>query len=139
MEIEGQAAIDRANFFVSNSNHAEFSIRAYDGDLLLLGSFDLAYYHTIELEFRDVLFINFPTFQLGALHFAIADSDARSAHAHLDLDDNEILFEITDDPGFSDQRYYIVASKLLVREGMVYHYQRDNLKDGERIAPWVKP
>ncbi|GAB5517712.1 hypothetical protein [Rhodopirellula baltica] len=140
MESEGQIAIERANHVVANTNTSDFQLQSFNSvNALLIGSFDLCYYHEIELEFHEVSYINLPTIGLCSPRFAIAESNIRTAHAYLELDDTDILFEIINDPDFSGQRYYIAAENLTVREGLVYHYQRDELKDGERIAPWVKP
>ncbi len=140
MESEGQAAIDRANHVVTNTNTSDFQLQSFDSvNALLIGSFDLCYYHELELLFHEVSYINLPTVGLSLPRFAIADSNVRRMHAHLELDDTDILFEIVNDPDFSGQRYYVAAERLTVREGIAYHYQRDELKDGERIASWAKP
>jgi hypothetical protein len=41
---------------------SEFALRSFDGStLVVVGSFDLCYYHDVELTFTDVQHINCPT------------------------------------------------------------------------------
>ena len=65
------------------------------------------------------------------------DFVAANFFAHLELEDTDILFEIV---------YALVSLTNTIlgggtvccsRRNRLYH--RDELKDGERIAPWVKP
>ena len=47
---------------LSAAGVSEFQIASFDGyKLVIIGSFDLAYYHDIEVVFKDVSHINCPT------------------------------------------------------------------------------
>jgi hypothetical protein len=56
---------DRVNEIVETTNTTDFRIQSYDSvNLLLIGSFDFAYYHEVEVEveFREVTYISLPTY-----------------------------------------------------------------------------
>jgi len=47
--------VEKINRFLGNSNCSDFQIKSFDGFRLhLIGSFDLCYYHEIEIIFNDV-------------------------------------------------------------------------------------
>jgi hypothetical protein len=102
----------------------DFRIQSYSGSkLLLIGSFDLCYYHDIELIFSEVSFIRCPT-TFFCPHFTQADT----GHG-------ESRFQIHTDEG----DFEIVAGSLDATIGKVFHYDRgDQLQPGERIADWVR-
>ena len=102
----------------------EFRIESFDGSrLVVIGSFDLCYYHDVELSFTEVSFIRCPTrFREPAFREVGKTEDGR----RFEIRAGEEVFEI-------------VAESVLVAVGKVYHYDRgDLLQPGERIASWVK-
>jgi hypothetical protein len=116
----------------------QFRVQSFDSSrLVIVGSFDLCYYHNVEVEFTDVAYVasatNFfePKFRLGTPHErrflvpVIGDSD-----------DN--LYCIDADAGSEPHTFFVVARTAVVTEGNVYHNPRPDLKAGKRIAPWVK-
>jgi hypothetical protein len=89
---------------------------------LIIGSFDLCYYHDIELVFSEVPFIRCPT-----TFFHPRFEDARWASGG-----RRFLIH-ADDGGFE-----IIAESLDASIYKVFHYDRgDQLQPGERIADWV--
>jgi hypothetical protein len=113
---------DDVNKFATN---AEFRFDSFDGSrLVLIGSFDLSYYHDVELTFSEVSFIRCPTY-LREPQFRVGGKTDSGTH-----------FEIKTDEG----SFEIVAQSAAVASGKVYHYDRgDQLQQpGERIASWVK-
>jgi hypothetical protein len=107
----------------SASGESEFRILFRgDGRLVLIGSFDLDYYHDFEVTFHDVLESDCPE-ELRWPRFR--DGGATGEHRR---------YVIEDDEG----RYEVVARDVSVEVGKVFHYDRGALlKPGERIAPWV--
>ena len=135
-----QSVIDRINNLVQITNATDFNIRAFDGDnLLLTASFDHCYYHQFEVHFHDVSYIELPVYCIRTPWFSIANDSVRRLYSHLDLDIDELLFEVHQDFDFNDgHRFYVAARQIKLIESMVYYYRRENLKPGERIADWVK-
>jgi hypothetical protein len=62
--------IENINNYLLNSNCSDFSIRHFDGSkLYLIGSFDLCYYHEIEIIFHEVFRLDLETsFGLDLTH-----------------------------------------------------------------------
>ncbi len=112
---------NEVNKFATN---AEFRIDSFDGSrLVLIGSFDLCYYHDVELTFTEVSFIRCPTY--------LREPQFREAGKT----EGGTRFEIKTEEG----AFEIVAESAVVAAGKVYHYDRGSqLQPGERIAPWVK-
>jgi len=142
-EVRGPKAIERFNEIVRTTNTSDFEAQFFDlasQTLLVIGSFDLAFYHEVEALFEGVTFTRF---DFGAVfcepQLFIGDSDSRELAAqYTDLETDDVVFIIHNGPSFQGGRQHIVVAKsLTLREGMVYHYQRENLQPGESIAPWV--
>jgi hypothetical protein len=109
----------------------DYRIQSFDSScLLIIGSFDISYYHDLEIELLGVSHINLPVYFDGSADISI-EEDARSRHQ---IDQNETYFRIND----NGSMFHVVAEGIEVRKVKVFHYARQNLKDGERIAPWVK-
>jgi len=137
MFVEGENVMALLESLRSSSNASDFEVQAYDGSrLLIVGSFDLAYYHEVEIEFEEVAYIELPTqFSDPRLRIATAEESARLRF--LDLSPPEKLYAIDADPDVDGQTFFIAAESVRARRCMVYHYRREELKDGEEIAPWV--
>ena len=61
--------IESINSYLLNSNCSDFRVKHFDGsNLHLIGSFDLCYYHNIEIVFHEVFRLALNTsFDLGLL------------------------------------------------------------------------
>jgi hypothetical protein len=112
-----------------------FRVQSFDANrLVIVGSFDLSYYHNIEVEFTGVAYVacatNFfePKFRAGT-----PDERLSLVPVIGDFDDN--LYCIDAEAGSRPQTFLIVARSAVVKEGTVYYYPRPNLKPGERLAP----
>jgi hypothetical protein len=138
MDVEGDAVFQLLNEIRESTNSTDFQVHSFSGfRLLIIGSFDLAYYHEVEICFDAVAYIELPTcFDRPALRFAKPD-EAKS-YTHLGLDDTERLFVFEIDQEINQRRYVVAAQSVKARKCMVYHYRRENLKEGEEIAPWVE-
>jgi hypothetical protein len=104
-------------------DHDQFRLQSFDGsNLLIVGSFDLCYYHDVEIIFYDVSSIRCEAF--------FWSPEFRDAGATEDGRRTEIVSD--------DKVFEIVATSVEVVVGKVFHYDRGELlQPGERIAPWV--
>ena len=110
--------------------HTDFHMQSFDGyRLVLVGSFDLCYYHYIELHFTEVAHVDCPVwFYSPEFHDEGLIDDAGSSVCE------PRRFTIETCEG----KYQIIAKNLEVALGWVYYYDRSEpLQSGERIAPWV--
>ena len=132
---------DRINEIVETTNITNFCIQSYDNDnLLMTGSFDFCYYHEVEIEFKEVSYIslpsgfNYPRFRRASAH------EIESIRKLIALEPEDIVYCIEAETSCSLVKlpFYIVATGVNVREGRVFYDERQNLKEGEQIAVWVK-
>jgi len=138
MHLEGEEVMALLESLRASSNTSDFELQDYDGSgLLIIGSFDLAYYHEVEIEFESVTYIELSaSFNRPRLRIATAEESERLRF--LDLSPPEKLYAIETDPDLDGPFFYVAAERVRARRCMVYHYRRENLRDGEEIAPWVK-
>jgi len=111
--------------------HSDFYLQSFDGQrLVLVGSFDLCYYHVLELHFVAVARIDCPVWFHNP---RFADEGPVSDAVGSVTDPRR--YTIRSDEG----RHTIIARTVEVVLGTVYYYDRGAaLKPGERIASWVK-
>lgn len=111
--------------------HTDFHVLSFDGHrLVVVGSFDLCYYHGVEVHFISVDRMNLPVwFNCPEFIDEGPVSDPSSGV------ENPRRFAIFADDG----RHEVIAEGVEVVVGMVYYYDRGtHLQPGERIAPWVE-
>jgi hypothetical protein len=97
---------------------------------VVVGSFDLCYYHDVEVHFVGVDRIKLPVwFKCPEFSDEGPVSDPWSGVP------NPRRFVIRADDG----QHEVIAESVEVVVGTVYYYDRGaQLQPGERIAPWVK-
>ena len=133
--------LDRINEIVETTNTVDYRIQSYDSvNLMITGSFDFCYYHEVELLFHEVSYISLPTdFSYPKLRKAIK-SEISQIEKIIEVAQEETVFCIEAETNCSLEKlsFFVVAEKVTLNEGLVFYYERENLKEGERIAPWVK-
>jgi hypothetical protein len=141
--------LDRLNEILETINAIDFRIQSYDlaDDLLIAGSFDFCYYHEIEVIFHEVSYISLPA-SFGEPHFRraspvevieVGKQMGQQVSNLVAWDTEEVVFciEATTDYTLNRLPFFVVARSVSWREGRVFYYEREHLKEGERIAPWV--
>ena len=101
----------------------ECRIASFDGSrLVVIGSFDLSYYHDFEVEFEEVSYLQCATyFDAQRLRLASANEAAQLRRNHRDyIDDDDQIFCIEAD----EKTFFIAAQNLILREGRAFHYDR---------------
>ncbi len=126
--IKLQKAVNQTNLF-------EWQLSQFNKESLkLIGSFNLSYYHSVEVVFYGVSYIECPTyFQYPRFRLATNEENERLKVKDIEY---EIAFCIEEED--LDLTYYICARGFNLEFCTVYHYRRENLTNGERIADWVK-
>lgn len=114
-----------------------------DLELKIIGSFDFAYYHNVEITFHEVSFISSATdFSHAKLRYATDNEKEELFNGHsIPCEENDFVFCFTlheELYGNSCDKYFIVAEGLDFIFEDVFYYKRDNLQKGQRIAEWVK-
>lgn len=112
--------------------------------IVILGSSDFTYYHTLEIVLSGVIAHNLP--QEGEFRgddtepqiVLIEDSDKEEilTRFQLPINSNYFVFGLGSWP--SEERYYLVAEDIKQKTRLVFYYEPENLQPGEKLAWWVK-
>jgi hypothetical protein len=97
----------------------EFIIKQYDaGNLLIIGSPNIYYYHEVEIYFVSVSYINCPTSFSSLKNIRLAENDERNKYKEkLQLWNEDLIVIIEDTFG---EKYYVVC------EGYEYKFETVN-------------
>lgn len=129
-------ALTQLEELLGSTEIPDFRLQSFDSvNLLLIGSFDLAYYHQVEVLFHEVSYLACPTTFSDASFRLATPEEVDSLSVALAEDDQ--AFAIECDGGQGEIVALIVAEHLSVLTGKVYHYEREDLSPGERVADWV--
>ena len=112
------------NKTIQSDNISDFRIERYEiNNLLLTGSFDFCYYHSLELNFTEVSYISLPT-EFNYPIFRIANlSEIQSIRQQIFLEPEDLVYCIEAETSCSTERlpFYVVAKDMNVRVGKVYY------------------
>jgi hypothetical protein len=118
----------------------EFTVLNYDGyKLTIAGSFDFSYYHNLEIFFEDILFFS------GYFNGWIANTS--NPTFLLPENENEMNRKYQIENGYQlfvfkannyENDIVIAAKNIKFNTDTVYYYERNNLKENERLASFVK-
>jgi len=102
-----------------------------DGRVTVLGSNDFDYYHHVEMEFSGVTSCDLPA-MFSHAEFLLSPS--------IDPDEPgpKTVYVFGQSKVDLRTEFTLRAESVVVTIGTVYYYQRENLKPGERIAPWAR-
>ena len=134
--------VDTINKFLHTKENSidDFQLLKRANGFIVVGSFDFCYYHNIEIIFEDV------SYYKGCMDWS----------RHDDFEVLEIMAEYVDEKHQSESRLKFVfhtdgmevgkqkgeveiwASGIGYNTDTVLYYKRDDLKEGQRIAEWVK-
>ncbi|WP_323637296.1 hypothetical protein [Pectobacterium polaris] len=107
----------------------DFSVFLYDRErLIIVGSEDISYYHTLEI------IIELPSFFQGILDWPcdVNDDFIKISKSHLD---DEFIVEFYSDDDFT---FKVIGRNISINFDTVFYYKRENLKLGERLAYFIK-
>ncbi|MDF1661221.1 MAG: hypothetical protein P1V97_05590 [Planctomycetota bacterium] len=107
--------------------------------LILTGSRDHAYYHQIELRFENTRYMSIPMEFSDPIFRYGEEDDYERIRRIVELENQDLIIHVEAETpaALEPQNFYIVAQTLTLDSDMVYHYQRENLVDGERLASWA--
>lgn len=126
-------SIENIKKFIKENNIWSFKIvKTENLNLLLIGGNTLDGYHELEMYFKGVEYLACLTvFNADNLREATEDEKILIGKNYVNISCPIFLcFEKF------DAKYFIVADALEYKTGVVYHYQRESLEEGERIAEW---
>ena len=130
------------NNIVSKDIHFEFEILGLtNNDLVLIGSEDFCYYHTLEITFQNIFHINLnESFKIDTTKPFLSLPEKQEAYdlnVKLEVLEGYYIFKLTTE-GIDDAiTFYVIAQDIKYNTDTVFYYKRENLKENERIAEWV--
>ncbi|AOR63393.1 hypothetical protein [Pectobacterium wasabiae] len=107
----------------------DFSVFLYDRErLIIVGSEDLSYYHTLEI------IIELPSFVQGILDWPcdVNHNFIKISKNHLE---DEFIIEFYSDDEFT---FKAIGKYISINFDTVFYYKREDLKPGERLAYFIK-
>lgn len=139
--MELNIIIEQLNSIISKENWLDMEVQNLSGGVLVVaGSTDFTYGHSLEIEFHDVFYMS--------LNMEWKTDTSKPVFHNLDYNESLSLnskFQI--EKGFSivkiiaedfSEPFYVAAKSLFFNTDKVYYYHKDNLGPNERIASWVK-
>ncbi|MGD1838594.1 MAG: hypothetical protein ACPKPY_11130 [Nitrososphaeraceae archaeon] len=129
---------------LERTNITEFEILnlSINGVLTIIGSFDSSYNHDIEIYIKNPSYISLPKyFEYPTFRRATEQEKQDLERERLfsnGIDGTVICVELDKALDEAFEKHYIIAEDFSYKFGVVYHYKRDNLKEGERIAEWIE-
>jgi hypothetical protein len=107
------------------------------GTMTIIAGDDLMYSHEVEISFQGVAWYS-GAFGFSHAHFRGASEEERQSLPTDVCSGLQVFCIVTEHGNGPDgPKCLVTAERVSVTFGTVYHYQRENLAPGERIAPWV--
>lgn len=109
----------------------DFSVFLYEQNRLIIsGSDDLSYYHTLEI------IIDTPCYISGVMDWSC---DLNEEFIKLSsCTDNAREMLVLEFYSEFELKFKVIAKKISINFDTVFYYKRENLKIGERLAYWIK-
>lgn len=133
--------LSQLNDGILDNGILDFTVHSYtDNRLVLVGSFDLAYYQDIQIEFSGVSFLSVPTeFSDASFRCLNREECGELLESFSDyMHEDDRVFAVDLSRFYDVQTHYVVASSIQYHFAKMYYYRRDKLEPGESIAPWVQ-
>ncbi|WP_431685758.1 hypothetical protein [Hahella sp. NBU794] len=136
-----KSRVDAVNNATANSAWFDFEVFSFNAnELIILGSRDFSYYHQLEIKFLDVAYFSGTPSWGSNPHITAVFSLIEESKALKVLQEKKVngYFEVFEFPTDDGASIIIAALDIVVNMDTVYYYLRENLKENERIADWVK-
>ncbi|EKQ56042.1 MULTISPECIES: hypothetical protein [unclassified Clostridium] len=124
---------------LKRTNISEFNIICKsEYDLVLAGSFDFAYYHDVEIIFKDVDFILCPGCKFNIDNFRLATSEEI-----MELDKcmngwEKEGFVTCLENTYENTKYYIVAQQVQFKRSIVSYKNMEGVQEGQKLSDWAR-
>ena len=142
MDKDTQAIVQDINRIVQVQEWFDFQVVEYVIDRLVIrGGADLTYGHSLELVFEEVFFYSgvitgWHTDTRKPMITTPEGNELIELNMRFEVQAGYQLFVIH--PEDFKSKIYVAAMRLTFNTDAVYYYQRENLKQNERIAGFVK-
>ncbi|MEV6492332.1 hypothetical protein AB0M20_27470 [Actinoplanes sp. NPDC051633] len=107
------------------------------GRLILAGSFDLSYYHQIEIAFTDVAYLSCAAAFCDPAFREPTEAELHHATHQNGMDVPPVVVAFDHDFG-RPVSCVIAAGSVEITTGMVHRVPPQRLEPGDRLAPWLE-
>ena len=108
--------------------------------LVLIGSTDFTYGHSLEIKFEEVFHVSvnteWKTDTSKPVLYLVDDSEGLGINQRYQIEQGNTLFKILSED--LETPFYISAKNISFNTDSVLYYKKDNLESNERIADWVQ-
>ncbi|AWA31042.1 hypothetical protein HYN48_13645 [Flavobacterium magnum] len=134
-----ELTVEKIDSLIRDNLFFDFHVFSYDTKkLILAGSENLTYYHTLEIIFEDVFFVSGIFAQLKTDNkstvFSIPE-DQHLLNLTYEIEQGYHLFTLKAEDFKSN--FIIAAKSISFNTDTVYYYNRKDLKPNERIAYFI--
>jgi hypothetical protein len=137
MKRDQETDLDKFNEYMKGMYHF-YLVQSNMNTITFAGSFDLCYYHNVEVTFHGVTYMQCHL-DYGApiiIRYPSKQEIVQLGYQPEILSDEGLsIFCIFDEDNYLS---FIIAENISFDYSTVFYYLRENLQDGERIADWVK-
>lgn len=132
--------IEAVNSTISKEPFFDIEVLKMTGvDLVVAGSKDFSYSHSLEIIFKDVfhMCINSKWSIDTEIPFVriLEGDEAYQYNEKYDVEQGNIIFSLSVED--METTFYIVAKDIEFNEDNVLYFRKENLEKGERFADWV--
>lgn len=135
-----QKNIDEINAIISQGNWFDMEIlERKGGDLIIIGSLDFTYGHSLEIKFGDVFHMTINTEwkvdTVKPVMYIVEGEECFLVNKKYGIEQGYTLFKII--PEGLEFPFYVSAKEIRFSTQKVYYYKKADLDANERIADWV--
>ncbi|WKN43945.1 hypothetical protein [Tunicatimonas pelagia] len=139
MEIKEK--VERINTLISRESWLDMEIHGMNGgNLLIAGSVDFTYGHSLEIIFQDIFHMSVNSeWQVDTsktVLYVVNNGEHVNINISYQIEQGNTLFKII----AKDMKvpFYVSAKDIEFNTDKVLYYKKENLGENERIASWVK-
>lgn len=108
----------------------------------LVGGIDLTTHHTLEITFHGVFHLCLNAHwrtdvSESPLILLPAGAEAKALNIKYEVEAGHQIFKIKPEGFAEDACFFVIAEDVSYDNTTVYYYRKEDLKEGEKIAPWV--
>ena len=140
MQIEIVQTVNEIDAIIRSNPFFDLYVYSYDTDkLIIAGSQDLTYYHTLEIIFEDVLFVSGKFTKLSTdkkSPIISMPENSKFLNIKYEIEQGYNLFRISVED--LKNNFFVAAKSISFNNDTVYYYNKKNLNRSERLAYFVK-
>ncbi len=139
--METKEIVQKINAIISKESWLDMEVlEIKGGSLIIIGSTDFTYGHSLEIIFEDVFHISINSewktnTSKPVLHL-VDIKEGLTINQKYQIEQGNILFKIL--PEDLEIPFYISARNISFNTDNVLYYKKETLEANERIADWVK-